>query len=248
MNTAEFLGALSEPLPNWLKTYRLGNRITLDDFFDSRTVYYPGSGHDGQPVALFGSSGAAHCFVFADYGVSQAEITVDLQSRSNSFRGYKSLVRIHLSQDDLTPNGWAAHIQQHEITNKCFVQGFVTPFGFLEILERFKNLDDTHGPERLAVLFLGADGIATYDAIFCQGAHKPPFAVVIQEHGFGGNYDAFGRGSLLELVAMRTSSLPALQLVSQNGQCWEGYEAVPDLLPTYGGEHSVERRLCRRLT
>ena len=35
-----------------------------------------------------------------------------------------------------------------------------TPFGFLEVLERDHEFDDNHGARRLAILFLGADGIA----------------------------------------------------------------------------------------
>jgi len=41
-------------------------------------------------------------------------------------------------------------------------------YSFLQILERKPEYDEAHGPKRLAILFLFADGIATYDALFCQ--------------------------------------------------------------------------------
>ena len=69
----------------------------------------------------------------------------------------------------------------------------------LEILQRESGLNDAHGPSRLAILFLGADAIATYDALFCQGdGTRSPYVVVLQDHGFGGNYDSFGEGGTLE--------------------------------------------------
>ena len=39
-----------EPLPEWLR--EASPRFDRTNFFRSRTVYYPGSGSDGQPVKL----------------------------------------------------------------------------------------------------------------------------------------------------------------------------------------------------
>jgi len=246
MQTAEYLQGISEPIPIWLECFEPGNPAPIKDFLGSRIVFYPGSGHDGQPVALFGSSHAAHCFVYADYGVSQTEVESDLNNPNTSFRGYQTLARIKIHESELTPHGWAHHLSREDIRNPTFAKGFVKPFGFMEILERLVDLDERHGPERLALLFLGADGIASYDALFCQGITNPPFGLVIQEHGFSCNYDTFGRDSLLELIATRTGTFPELLLVSANGQAWDGYDAVPNTIPTRGGMHSMERSLFKR--
>jgi hypothetical protein len=46
------------------------------------------------------------------------------------------------------------------------------------MLERKPEYDEAHGPKRLAVLFLFSDGIATYEALFCQAGNKlEPFAI-----------------------------------------------------------------------
>ena len=50
------------------------------------------------------------------------------------------------------------------------------PWGMLAILQRDEEFDDQHGPQRIAILFLGADGVATYDALFCQAQSHPLFA------------------------------------------------------------------------
>ena len=64
-------------------------------------------------------------------------------------------------------------------------------------MERKPEYDEAHGPKRLAIIFLFADGIASYDALFCQSRNKcEPFGVLLQDHGFGGNYDKFGMGGI----------------------------------------------------
>ena len=110
-------------------------------------------------------------------------------------------------------------------------------------MERFPNLDDTHGAQRIALLFLGADGHATYDALFCQSDSHAPFAILLQDHGFGGNFSDFGQGGLMCNIAMRTNCLPELLLVAENTHAWEGYTPIRDLDPTYGGMHQSSRRL-----
>lgn len=245
----KFPETLHEPIPPWLANHMVGQKIAMPVFFGSRVVYYPGSGHDGHPVQFFGSAHIAHCFVYVDYGVSQLELERDLNSLQDGFRGYRSLDRILLTQADLTPRGWTSHITQQErvrINQQIFSRGFVDPFGFLEILERNMHLDDAHGPHRLAILFLGADGIASYDALFCQGTYQAPFALVIQEHGVGGNYDAFGRGSKLEQIASRAGIFPEWLLVAENSESWDGYEAVSNMKATQGGEHGMKRILFKR--
>lgn len=242
--------SLREPMPQWLKDFAPDAAFPLGEFFRSRVVYYPGSGHDGQPVVLFGSAHAAHCFVYADYGVSQSALERELNSLQDGFRGYRSLARVTLKASDLTPDGWIPHVKLSrdviESSQRAFQRGFVRPFGLIEVLERVEPLDDSHGPQRLAILFLGADGIATNDALFCQGRYPAPFAMVIQEHGFGGNYNAFGHGSLIEQIPGETSTYPEWMLVGENSEGWDGYEPVPNLQPTRGGVHSMKRVIYRR--
>lgn len=252
MQSEIYLRGIRENMPLWLRNFTPGDTVNLADFFKSRVVFYPGSGHDGQPVALFGAAHAAHCFLYVDYGVDQSAIKDDLESRRGAFRGYKTLARIQVHEKDLVPKGWVPHIdiQKYQLSpfERSFSQGFVTPYGFLEILHRFEHLDESHGPQRLAILFLGADGIATYDALFCQGTHPPPFTLVIQEHGFSGSYASFGQEGLLEHVAQSSSSFPEFLLVATNSLQWDNYEEIPNLQPSFGGEYSTERTLFKRKT
>lgn len=240
-----FLRSYREAIPKWLETFRRDEvlKFPLADFFSSQILFYPGPGRDGHPIAIFNSAHAAHCFVYADYGYDRNELTSDLVDQP--FRGYHTLGRIHLSESDLTPHGWTRHVSVDEVPASRGPPR--SPFGIIEILERDAEFDDDHGASRLAVLFLFADGFATFDALFCQSnGIRPPFCTVVQDHGFGGNYDRFGRGGLLEKLALRCGVFPQFLIVARNSVAWDGYNRCKGALCEPGGQHRHNRCLYQR--
>jgi DNA-binding transcriptional MerR regulator len=232
-------------MPDWLEKFGQGQGFSVEKFLQSPIVFYAGSGFDGSPVEHFGSSGSAYCFVFADYGVSKAEIEAQLDDPLLGFRGYKSIYRASLLEKEITPDGWRSHIQHFEVPSGAYVHATVEPYAFIEILERNPTLDERYGPMRLAVLFVGGDGVATYDALFCQkAAVPPPIAVVLQDHGFGGGYTSFGRNGLLERVAKRAVKLPKfLWIATDSTEPWSGYQVIEGLESMKGGQWRNQRRL-----
>lgn len=213
-------------------------------FFASRVVFYPGCGTDGQPVEFFGTRYAAHCFVFADCGLTKEHVLRELGEAGHPFAGYESSGRTDIRERELTPNGWAPHIQPEEPPRGPRAPG--GPYAFIEILKRRPGFDDAHGPRRLAILFLCADGVAAYDALFCQTKARAPFAVVLQDHGYGGNWTSFGRGGSLEHLALQTGRSPEFLLVASNTNAWTGYSAVDGAAAGGGGMHGFDRQLWRR--
>ena len=244
MKLPKYLQQLSDLCPKWLLNFHPEDAFDRHSFFNSRVVYYPGSGTDGHAVKCFGSTHSAHCFVYADYMVEQSRIEAELlhssPQNSRCFLGYHSLARIQLAENDLTPDGWKS---QGDSMHKPLQTPRVTPYGFLEVLERDDNLNDTHGAYRLAILFLGADGIATYDALFCQQKGISPFAAFIQDHGFGGNDDKFGGGGMLEKLAAQDNVFPRFLMVAENSKPWAGYLRVADVDGELGGMHGNMRCL-----
>ena len=119
----------------------------------------------------------------------------------------------------------------------------VEPYGSLCVFDREVEYGNEHGPERLALLYLGADGIATYDALYCQRWSRPPYALLLQDHGFGGNYDRFGRGGLLERIAIRADVFPEW-ILTDRGE-WVGFDQVPDVERSCGGINHNMRELWR---
>ena len=91
MTLYEYLHRASEDTPIWLDQFGEEDSFSAQQFFASRVVFYPGSGTDGHPVKLFGSTHSAHCFVYADYGVSRPVLEEELGHPTHHFQGYHSL-------------------------------------------------------------------------------------------------------------------------------------------------------------
>ena len=235
-------------VPDWLHNYQRDEPFDRKAFFSSRVVFYPGSGYDGQPVKLFGGTRTAHCFVYVDYRAEAGSIRAALQDASpHRFKGYTPLDFSEVRQDELAPHGWKQHVCSTETAKfNRFADSFADPYAMLVILEREADFDETHGPKRLAVLFLGADGIATFDALWCQGEHDPPYCIVVQDHGFGGNYSSFGHGGLLARLADRCNVRPDWLLVAKNSRQWSGYQPVSRLGAPEGSMHYRRRSLYRK--
>jgi len=240
MTLYEYLRRISEPIPQWLEQFNNGEAFSSEQFFASRIIYYPGPRYDGQPVKLFGSTHSAHSFVYVDYGLTKDAIEAELGHDEYGFRGYHTLDRVQLAERDLTPNGWVDHVDPRYEAPHGRAHIHTDPFGFIEVLERDQNLDDNYGAPLIGIMFLGADGIAAYDALFCQqNGTPPPFAFVLQDHGFGGNYDRFGRGGLLENIANRCHAVPRWLLVADKTDPWDGFTRVPDVDGEPGGMYGV---------
>ena len=242
----EYLSGNREPYPEWLRS---GSRaFDRSDFFSSRTIYYPGSGDDGQPVKLCAKARAAHAFVYTDYGVSRQTLSEQLRHATSGFKGYALEHEESVLEADLGLGGWKALVDTS--ANSGVRSGFATvePFAWFVVLRRkdSEGNGDAHGPERLAGLFLGGDGFATYDALYCQSAGtRAPFLVVLQDCGFGGNWDRFGKSGILENISRKFGILPEYLLVADNTEPWTGYHDT-GAVPESGGQQGHPRHLFKR--
>lgn len=248
MCIVEVLGNDREQLPEWLAGDN-PPRFDRAQFFASRTVYYPGCGDDGQPVKLCALAHAAHTFVYVDYGIKQEGIAATVHDPERGLRGYEVTREESISEDALEallrPEGWTPlYPDEYRGADRWRL---VDPFGRFVIFDRRQSYNDRHGPQRLAILFIGDDGIASYDALYCRGDGTPsPFLVVVQNHGLGGgNYDSFGRGGLLESIVWNRQIRPEYLLVGRNTPPWWGY-ADTGAPAEPGGSQSYPRRLFRR--
>ena len=113
----------------------------------------------------------------------------------------------------------------------------------MEIFERNADKDDSWGAERLAVMFLLADGIKAYEQLFVNQYKKAPWLFLLQDHGFGGNYDMFGRGGALDRTIQKEEDKPEFVICGANTDIWGGYYRMDRVLATCGGMHRTIRRL-----
>ncbi|MBF6568411.1 MAG: hypothetical protein IVW54_05995 [Candidatus Binataceae bacterium] len=246
MTIVEALRQDPELLPEWLDGYTRGDRFNRRAFFSSRVVYYPGSGDDGHAVKLFGSAHAAHVFVYADFGYAKSEIMQRLDPAGpGHFQGYHPVGTMAVTQASLGAQGWSAHDLRETRAHNQYPLVSLS-FGLVAVLDRDSERDDNHGPSRLAIMFLKWDGFAAYDALFCQSqGTTSPYGVLLQDHGFGGNYDWFGAGGLLEGIARKGETLPTWLVAGENTEPWEGYQRLPGVLGEPGGMHNTTRFLYR---
>lgn len=249
MSLVATLQQCPEPLPQWLR--QPSPEFDRASLFGSRTVFYPGSGDDGQPVKVCARAHAAHAFIYVDYGVSQRTLEERLHGlEGQGLRGYRVVREQPVVEAVLRPGGWTPHVDPAKLRKDVHRFASVTPFAFFVVLSRDADHGPDHGPERLAMLFIGGDGHATYDALYGQNdGTPPPFLVVIQDYGFGGNYARFGAGGLLERIAHECDVKPLWLLVGRKGSSryepWTGYRdaGVPG---EPGGMHAIPRRLFLR--
>lgn len=213
----------------------------------SRVVFYPGAGADGQPLSLFCGSHSAHCFIYADYAVKKGEIVKQLgENLGNLYKGYKTLFAIEGGEKDFFPEGWENLRETYSD-----IDMFHAPelqWGFWAVLERGPEYDNTHGPKRILFCYLACDAVSAFTSIWPKGKGKrrtSPYAVVIEDSGFGSNWAVFGsEKSQLCKIAARNHALPnwLLVAVGRGAQPWPGYARASEETEP-GGADGAQRAL-----
>lgn len=228
-----------EKLPKWLAEYRKGDEFSLKDFLFGRTVFYPGSWFDSEPMMIFGRSSSAHAFIYADYNASiePPHLTktefIELFRTEFHLDGYRVLdVELFDANVMNAAIRWSPHLTPEELRNVADSYRNMAhrsdQFSYFIVLEREDGFGEASGPDRLALWFISGDGIATYDAVYASGNAVPPFGMVHQDHGFGGNYTNYGNDGLLHVIAERCNVFPRFILHGQGGLGirWRGYGEV----------------------
>lgn len=227
----EYFANTKEITPDWLKNYDPNNRPSFDVMLNGgRIVYYPGSGYDGQPIKTFNKAHFAHKFFYVDYGIEKNDI-IDELSKDNALKGYKKIDMIEYQEKDLAPHGWKPHYQPTERDIQIMKDFHIRPensYCLVFIFERLPEYSFEHGCERFALICIKGDGIATYDALFAN-RNCAPSLLILQDHGFGGNYNAFGHNSALEKVAEETDCFPEFILCADHTSIWDKYAKIPDV-------------------
>lgn len=274
MTAEEVLSDYRSEIPSWLAEQSSLSAETLEQFLSSRVVYYPGSGEDDHAVELFGSTQAAHCFVHADYRGSNGDTAPNVQfllgPANTRYGGYKVRVQQVLSPSDvlslikadsghpwpgqesrLTGALWAVLERRPDLDNYLrqrrdalsSSEASAVPGVPSGTLGRNDSATD-HKPPLIAFLHITADAVWVYDKLWAC-ARRAPYAILLQDHGFGGNWAPFGgdRAPLREL-ARDCNALPPWLLVAENTPAWPGYREASELTEPRG-DAGHQRRLFR---
>ena len=218
--------------PDWLT--RIDDK-TIKEQFPLKCVlqdslYYPAAGFDGVPVAHL--AGNFLSFVYVDYGVSREDLLEELCSRG--FRGYQVMAQRKVSKDELTPNGWTPISPVRDDGDPAKYKDWIKqPFCEWLIFQRSSGFTDEHGPCRFSLLYLCADGVAAFQALYLSNRLSPSGIAIIQPgHAFGGNWTDFtdANGPLARAVIGNPSGKPNVLLYGGAGgrdfyrdPCWLEY-------------------------
>ena len=230
----QILNDVREPLPDWLARYEPGmidapthGARVIDAFLQGRIAFYPGSGVvDGELFETFTAAHAAHGVLHADLRHPASRVSEILGRR---FRPYVHVAGYH----PLDVRVWDAPTTQamlrltpdHPFDQDPNLQG-----ACWAILERDPDRSEAHGPCRLAFLHVHCEAVWLFWNLWVRGRRTAPFALLLQDHGWGGNWTRFGRDGALHQAAVTSGSLPKW-LLSVPELAWPGYRRLTDPLP-----------------
>ncbi len=184
-------------------------------------LYYPASGTDGDPVQelpRLDEVGGINSFIYADYAVGEKEVRRQLLDPEDGFKGYRVVFTKSLPETALAPQGWLTlRIGHRDGDPTRYEYAFKLSFILWVVLERDGSPvhRETWGPERFSFLFLGKDGVETYQNIFIQNHCCPKILAVIQPgFAFGHNRTDFRdqRCVLLRTLCQNPAGLPKFLL------------------------------------
>ncbi|WP_164104439.1 hypothetical protein [Candidatus Laterigemmans baculatus] len=221
----------AQPAPQWLAS--VGEPLPELPVRDvlAGSVYYPASGFDGDPVKFLG--GNFHSFVYVDYGIGREQLLENLEA----FRGYRVASYREVTERELTPNGWNPIPPQAGEGSSRMPDGRIKPpFGVWSIHKRTEEYGPEHGPERFSLIYIGGDGVATFQALYHGNRVAPAVLAIIQPGtGFGGNWTDFEDPDavLARSVLGNESGVPEYLLYGGGGDgafyrkpCWPSYSEL----------------------
>ena len=206
------------------------------------SLYYPSSGFDGDPVRHL--AGNILSFIYVDYGHSRDEFMNAL--RDPGFRGYDLFATRSVTERELTPHGWRptppTRLDGEPSRYRAWIK---KPFCSWTLFQRREDIPVSHGPSRFSLLYLCADGVAAYQALYVANSAIPKAVAVIQPgHAFGGNWTNYTKPNRIfaKTVLGNPSGQPEILLYGGMGRrhfyrepCWPDYQTQVCLVDKTGG-------------
>jgi hypothetical protein len=161
------------------------HKVPISDLLNN-SLFYPSCGFDANIIRL--ESTLYESFVFCDYGVEEK----DFLRKVNSFLGYKILGIRKLNSTDLMHQNWKFELPpnvsiDHYLQYKDFIK---PPFAYWVVYDRLQ--DFRHGAKRFSLIYIGGEGVATYQSLYWSNQKTAKGLAIIQPgHAFGMNWTNF---------------------------------------------------------
>lgn len=220
------------------------------------SFYYPSSGFDGGIVKDCNTKAQdlnITSFIYCDYSVG----AVAFETNKDSFVGYHVLGSRHVEHSELIPNGWQPVVPP-DVSRDEYLQTLKhwKSFCTWTIYERDSTLGNEHGPDRFSLLFIGGEGVATYQALYWSNKITAKALALIQPGtGFGLNWTNFKdqNGALSWVINNNPAGKPNIIYYGgysnhQDGFNWDGFvEDERKIFPYYHG-HGGMVKIFKRET
>ncbi len=194
-------------------------------------LYYPGSGFDLGPLrtlaATAHSSVKISTVIYSDYLVEVSTLKARLRSLHKG---------PHLEFREVTPQQlghdhweafWSSDLRSYRFAHPNDARGFECDITF-------------QNGRHVKFIYLRTDAVQTY--VNLLNTPLQPDMVVLQDHGFGGNWTQFGGEHEMFQAAAQQGALPSWLYVADNTRCWPGYTAMGESIRDKGQMHSHTRR------
>jgi hypothetical protein len=180
-------------IPKWLVNIKPKNycKLPLKEILKD-SFYYPSSGLDGNPIKSL--TGNVYSFIYVDYGVTKQKL--DSAIEDGGFKGYRLLMSREVAEEELFPDGKASlELSRNDGDPQKYRSWMKAPFIKWMIFEHNNDddLDNNDGAEsrveKFSLLYIGAEGVSTFNSLYLSNQLSPLAVAVIQPgHGFGGNW------------------------------------------------------------
>jgi hypothetical protein len=195
------------------------------------SLYYPSSGFDGDPIRHL--AGNFLSFIYVDYGYTSDELINALQAPG--FLGYELIGTRVVTEQELAPKGWdPISLTSSDGNPMQFNDEMKQPFCSWMIFQRNETVSQSHGPFRFSLLYLCADGVAAFQALYVATKKTPKAIAIIQPgHGFGANWTDFTNPEQIfaRSVLGNKNGPPEILLYGGYGKrnayrnpCWPNYQ------------------------
>jgi hypothetical protein len=166
--------------PDWLAELTadtmMGQQLPLRKLL-ADSLFCPGCGLDTKPIQAL--AGNVLSFVYADAG---NELPGELAVRMD---GYELLAGREVQVAELWPAGWTPLVllaNQHD--EPIWFGPRPTPlYCYWAVFERRHDRTAGHGPRRLSVLYLAADGVAAFRSFYVANELPPQVVAIIRPRG-----------------------------------------------------------------
>lgn len=166
--------------------------LPLQDIL-SNSLYYPACGFDGGVVKNCNTERrklGIVSFICCDYATGEEEF----KRNQDTFLGYHILGSRAVQPHELIPNGWEQELPPRiRQQNYERYRNYRKPFMHWTVYERDENKEEKYGSKRFSLLYVGGEGVATYQALYWSNHISPrAIAIISEERGSVSNWTNFG--------------------------------------------------------